>query len=150
MTRNLLLCQRFHIQTIQISLQTQRKTTMQRFTYDLLHDVTEDTEIIQSSETVRSMQLPAYASDEQRKELFLKIIDALDDVSFTIQRLRLDVGKDFITLRRELGGGWVNKENDNDAFKNPNPMTTEMTKESIDAMEDELRKEIYGEGETSQ
>ena len=36
---------------------------MQRFTYDLLHDVTEDTEIIQSSETVHSIQLPAYATD---------------------------------------------------------------------------------------
>ena len=123
---------------------------MQRFTYDLLHDVTEDTAIIQSSELVRSMQLPAYASDEQRKELFEEIIDALDDASFTTQRLRLDVGKDFITLRRELGGGWINKKNGNDVFKNPNPMTTEMTKEFIDAMEDELRKEIYGEGETSQ
>lgn len=123
---------------------------MQRFTYDLLQDVTEDTAIIQSSEIVRSMQLPAYASDEQRNELFLEIIDVLDDVSFTTQRLRLDVGNDFITLRRELGGGWINKQNDNDVFKNPNPMATEMTKESIDAMEDELRKEIYGEGETSQ
>ena len=41
---------------------------MQRFTYDLLHDVTEDTEIIQSSETVRSMQLPAYATDSQRRD----------------------------------------------------------------------------------
>ena len=70
---------------------------MQRFTYDLLHDVTEDTEITQFSEIVRSMQLPAYASDEQQKELFLEIIDALDEVSFTAQRLRLNVGKDFIT-----------------------------------------------------
>ena len=51
------------------------------------------------------MQLPAYATDAQRKELFLEIMDAIDDVSFTAQRLRLDVGKDFITLRRELGGG---------------------------------------------
>ena len=79
---------------------------MQRFTYDLLNDVTEDTETIYSSETVRSMQIPAYANDEQRKELFVKIIEALDDVSFTEQRLRLDVGTDFITLRRELGGGY--------------------------------------------
>lgn len=39
-------------------------------------------------------------------------MDALDDVSFTEQRLRMDVGKDFITLRRELGGGWKNKENE--------------------------------------
>ena len=37
---------------------------MQRFTYDVLHDVTEDTEIIDSTELVRSIQIPAYASDE--------------------------------------------------------------------------------------
>ena len=123
---------------------------MQRFTYDLLHDVTEDTEIIESTELVRSIQIPAYASDEQRKELFLLMIDALDDVTFTSQRLRMDVGKDCVTIRRELGGGWIHKENDVDVFENPNSMTAEMTKESIDAMEDELRKEIYVEGETSQ
>ena len=123
---------------------------MQRFTYDLLHDVTEDTEIIESTELVRSIQIPAYASDEQRKELFLLMMDALDDVTFTSQRLRMDVGKEFVTIRRELGGRWIHKENDDDVFENPNSMTVEMTKESIDAMEDELRKEIYGEGETSQ
>ena len=123
---------------------------MQRFTYDLLHDVTEDTEIIESTELVRSIQIPAYASDEQRKELFLEIMDAVDDVSFTEQRLRMDMGKEFVTIRRELGGGWIHKENDDDVFENPNSMTAEMTKESIDAMEDELRKEIYVEGETSQ
>jgi hypothetical protein len=67
---------------------------MQSFIYDLSHDVTEDTEIIHSTETIRSMQLPAYATDSQRKELFLEIMDPLDDVSFTAQRLRLDVGKD--------------------------------------------------------
>ena len=123
---------------------------MQRFTYDILHDVTEDTETIESTELVRSIQIPAYASDEQRKELFLEIMDAVDDVSFTEQRLRMDVGKEFVTIRRELGGGWIHKENDDDVYENPNSMTAEMTKESIDAMEDELRKEIYGEGETSQ
>ena len=95
---------------------------MQRFTYDLLHDVTEDTEIIESTELVRSIQIPAYATDAQRKELFLEIMDALDDVSFTAQRLRLDVGKDFVTLRRELGGGW-NDEEHGEAFETPIPMT---------------------------
>ena len=77
-------------------------------------------------------------------------MDAVDDVSFTEQRLRMDMGKEFVTIRRELGGGWIHKENDVDVFENPNSMTAEMTKESIDAMEDELRKEIYVEGETSQ
>ena len=116
---------------------------MQRFTYDLLHDVTEDTEIIQSSETVRSMQLPAYATDAQRKELFLEIMDALDDVYFTAQRLRLDVGKDFITLRRELGGGW-NDEKHGDAFENPVPMTGVMNdlNNAIDAELDEIRTKL--------
>ena len=116
---------------------------MQRFTYDLLHDVTEDTEILQSSETVRSMQLPAYATDAQRKELFLEIMDALDDVSFTAQRLRLDVGKDFITLRRELGGGW-NDEEHGDAFKSPVPMTRVMNdlNNAIDAELEDIRNKL--------
>ena len=116
---------------------------MQRFTYDLLHDVTEDTEIIQSSETVRSMQLPAYATDAQRKELFLEIMDALDDVSFTAQRLRLDVGKDFITLRRELGGGWSDEEH-GDAFETPVPMTGVMNdlNNAIDAELEDIRNKL--------
>ena len=116
---------------------------MQRFTYDLLHDVTEDTEIIQSSETVRSMQLPAYATDTQRRELFLEIMDALDDVSFTAQRLRLDVGKDFITLRRELGGGWSNEEHGY-SFETPLPMTGVMNdlNNAIDAELDEIRTKL--------
>ena len=113
---------------------------MQRFTYDLLHDVTEDTEIIQSSETVRSMQLPAYATDSQRRELFLEIMDAIDDVSFTAQRLRLDVGKDFIIIRRELGGGWSNEEHGY-SFETPLPMTGVMNdlNNAIDAELDEIR-----------
>ncbi|MDA8536963.1 hypothetical protein N9L23_06385 [Alphaproteobacteria bacterium] len=116
---------------------------MQRFTYDLLHDVTEDTEIIQSSEIVRSMQLPAYATDAQRKELFLEIMDALDDVSFTAQRLRLDVGKDFITLRRELGGGWSDEEH-GDAFESPVPMTGVMNdlNNAIDAELEDIRNKL--------
>ena len=116
---------------------------MQRFTYDLLHDVTEDTEILQSSETVRSMQLPAYATDAQRKELFLEIMDALDDVSFTAQRLRLDVGKDFITLRRELGGGWSDEEHGN-AFESPVPMTGVMNdlNNAIDAELEVIRNKL--------
>jgi hypothetical protein len=116
---------------------------MQRFTYDLIHDVTEDTEIIQSSETVRSMQLPAYATDSQRRELFLEIMDAIDDVSFTAQRLRLDVGKDFITLRRELGGGWSNEEHGY-SFETPLPMTGVMNdlNNAIDAELDEIRTKL--------
>ena len=123
---------------------------MQRFTYDLLHDVTEDTEIIQSSETVRSMQLPAYATDTQRRELFLEIMDALDDVSFTAQRLRLDVGKDFVTLRQELGGGWSNEEHGY-SFETPLPMTGVMNdlNNAIDAELDEIRTKLEkGESKT--
>lgn len=123
---------------------------MQRFTYDLLHDVTEDTEIIQSSETVRSMQLPAYATDSQRRELFLEIMDAIDDVSFTAQRLRLDVGKDFIIIRRELGGGWSNEEHGY-SFETPLPMTGVMNdlNNAIDAELDEIRTKLErGESKT--
>lgn len=120
---------------------------MQRFTYDLLHDVTEDTEIIQSSETVRSMQLPAFATDTQRRELFLEIMDALDDVSFTVQRLRLDVGKDFLTLRRELGGGWSNEEHGH-SFETPLPMTGVMNdlNNAIDAELEEIRTKLERDG----
>ena len=105
---------------------------MQRFTYDLLNDVKEDTETIYSSETVRSMQIPAYANDEQRKELFVKIIEALDDVSFTEQRLRLDVGPDFITLRRELGGGYNADIHSENSFNIHVPMTGVMKEHKND------------------
>ena len=105
---------------------------MQRFTYDLLNDVTEDTETIYSSETVRSMQIPAYANDEQRKELFVKTIEALDDVSFTEQRLRLDVGPDFITLRRELGGGYNADIHSENSFNIHVPMTGVMKEHKND------------------
>jgi len=57
---------------------------MERFTYDILQDVTEETEIIQSQNTVRSIQLPAYATDKQRRELFFEVIEGLDEVSFTV------------------------------------------------------------------
>ena len=115
---------------------------MQRFTYDLLNDVTEDIETIYSSETVRSMQIPAYANDEQRKELFFEIVESLDEVSFTSQRLRLDVGKDFLTLRRELGGGWINQEDDDDAFQTTQSMTGVMNElnTAINEELDDIRK----------
>ncbi len=115
---------------------------MQRFTYDLLHDVPEETDIIQSKETVRSIQLPAYATDEQRRELFFEIVESLDDVSFTSRRLRLDVGKDFITLRRELGGGWRHQENDDDAFQTTQSMTGVMNElnTAINEELDDIRK----------
>ena len=48
---------------------------MQRFTYDLLHDVTEDTEIIETTELVRSIQMPAYASYEQPNDKLISKID---------------------------------------------------------------------------
>ena len=115
---------------------------MQRFTYDLLHDVPEETDIIQSKETVRSIQLPAYATDEQRRELFFEIVESLDEVSFTAQRLRLDVGKDFLTLRRELGGGWRHQENDDDAFQTTQSMTGVMNElnTAINEELDDIRK----------
>ena len=115
---------------------------MNRFTYDILQDVTEETDILESQELVRSKQLPACATDGQRKELFFDIIEALDEVSFTNQRLRLDIGKDFVTLRRELGGGWIHKDNDDDVFQNPNSMTGVVNELNTDINEelDELRK----------
>ena len=66
---------------------------------------------------MQSIQLPAYATDEQRKKIFLEIVSALDEVSYTSQRLRLDVGKDFVTLCRELDGGRKHRENVMDIFE---------------------------------
>ena len=99
---------------------------MKRFDYDILKDIPEENDILHSSETVQSIQLPAYATDEQRRELFLEIICALDEVSYTSQRLRLDVGKDFVTLRRELGGAWKHSEEDMDVFDTPTMMSTQL------------------------
>jgi len=99
---------------------------MKRFDYDILQDIPEENDILHSSETVQSIQLPAYATDEQRRELFLEIISGLDEVSYTSQRLRLDVGKDFITLKRELGGGWKHREEDMDIFETPTMMSAQL------------------------
>jgi len=99
---------------------------MKRFDWDILKDTPEETDILHSNETVTSIQLPAYATDEQRRDLFLEIMSGVDEVSFTSQRLRLDVGKDFVTLRRELGGGWKHRENDMDAFEHPTMMSTQL------------------------
>ena len=99
---------------------------MKRFDWDVLRDIPEENNVLHSSETVQSIQLPTYASDEQRRELFLEIICALDEVSYTSQRLRLDVGKDFVTLRRELGGGWKQSEEDMDVFDTPTMMSTQL------------------------
>lgn len=121
---------------------------MNRFTYDILRDVTEETDILESQEIVRSKQLPAYATNGQRKELFFDIIEALDEVSFTNQRLRLDVGKDFVTLRRELGGGWIHQENDDDAFEVNLSMTGVVNE--MNEVIDELEKEVMDELDTKE
>ena len=121
---------------------------MNQFTYDILRDVTEETDILESQEIVRSKQLPAYATNGQRKELFFDIIEALDEVSFTNQRLRLDVGKDFVTLRRELGGGWIHQENDDDAFEVNLSMTGVVNE--MNEVIDELEKEVMEELDTEE
>ena len=121
---------------------------MNRFTYDILQDVTEETDILESQEIVRSKQLPAYATNGQRKELFFDIIEALDEVSFTNQRLRLDVGKDFVTLRRELGGGWIHQENDDDAFEVNLSMTGVVNE--LNEVLDELEREVMDELDTEE
>ena len=40
---------------------------MNRFTYDLLHDVTEDTRETYGQELVDRRNIPAFATDDQRK-----------------------------------------------------------------------------------
>ena len=96
---------------------------MKRFDWDVLHDDVEENDVLHSSEVVESIQIPAYANDQQRRLLFRELISAMDEVTFTAQRLRLDVGKDFVTMRRELGGGWRHREDDDEAFETPVPMS---------------------------
>ena len=116
---------------------------MNRFRFDLLHDVIEDREVMESEELVRSMSTPAYATDAQRQDLFLEVMGALDDVSFTTQRLRMDVGKDFITIRRELGGGY-NPDIHPNPFDTPVPMSgmVKGLQKEIDEEFDELTKTL--------
>jgi len=109
---------------------------MKRFDWDILKDTPEETDTLHSRETVTSIQTPAYATDEQRRELFLEIMSAVDEVSFTSQRLRLDVGKDFVTLRRELGGGWNHREEDMDIFETPTMMSTQLRNMNTDKSND--------------
>ena len=109
---------------------------MKRFDWDILKDTPEETDTLHSTETVKSIQTPAYANDEQRRELFLEIMSGIDEVSFTSQRLRLDVGKDFVTLRRELGGGWNHREEDMDIFETPTMMSTQLRNMNTDKSND--------------
>ena len=57
--------------------------------------------------------------------------------------LRLDVGKDFVTLRRELGGGWSNEEHGY-SFETPLPMTGVMNdlNNAIDAELDRNQNKV--------
>jgi hypothetical protein len=97
---------------------------MNRFTYDLLHDRTEDNQVIEEQELVRRMSIPAYASDEQRKELMLWMMDAIDEVSLTSQRLEVEWCKGSVTVRRLLGGGYDPIKH-GDAFAMPSSFTQE-------------------------
>jgi hypothetical protein len=116
---------------------------MNRFRFDLLHDVIEDREVMEGEELVRSMSTPAYANNEQRKELLLKIMESLDEVTFTTQRLRMDVGKDFLTIRRELGGGY-NPDIHPNPFDTPVPMNgmVKSLQKEIDEEFNELTKTL--------
>ena len=90
------------------------------------------------------MQIACLCDRRSTQENFsLEIMDALDDVSFTAQRLRLDVGKDFVTLRRELGGGWSDEEHGY-SFETPLPMTGVMNdlNNAIDAELEDIRNKV--------
>lgn len=51
---------------------------MNRFTYDLLHDVTEDTRETYEQELVDRRTIPAFATDDQSKQLMLWMIEQID------------------------------------------------------------------------
>lgn len=78
---------------------------MNRFTYDRLHDVTEDTRETYEQELVDRRTIPAFATDDQRKQLMLWMIDQIDEVTFTNQRIQVEFCKDSVIIRRLLGGG---------------------------------------------
>ena len=91
---------------------------MNRFTYDLLHDVTEDTRETYEQELVDRRTIPAFAADDQRKQLMLWMIEQIDEVTFTNQRIQVESCKDSVTIRRLLGGGYDPEIHD-DPFRVP-------------------------------
>ena len=55
---------------------------------------------------------------------------------------------DFVTLRRELGGGWIHQENDDDAFEVNLSMTGVVNE--MNEVIDELEKEVMDELDTEE
>ena len=124
---------------------------MQRFTYDLLRDVTEDTEDTYEQELISRRTIPAFATDDQRRDLMLWMVDAIDEVTFTSQRIQVEQSKDCVTIRRLLGGGY-DPEIHGDAHRTPRTLFDDMREEistvadeELTRLENELRQEVYGD-----
>ena len=109
------------------------------FSVDFVRDRTEVTEIQEEQLLINRFLLPAYAKDNLRRDMFNHLMDVIDEVCTTTNRIMIESGQDFFTVRRLPGGGYNTEVHEND-----------VSEETISELEDELRKEIYGEGKPSQ
>ena len=91
---------------------------MNRFGFDVLDDREEEDQETYEQELISRRGIPAYATDEQRKQLMLWLIDQIDEVMFTNQRLQVEQSKDCVTIRRLLGGAY-NPETHGDPYRVP-------------------------------
>ena len=71
--------------------------------------------------------------------MFNHLMDVIGEVYTTTNRVMIESGQDFFTVKRSPGGGCDTEVHENDD-----------SEETINALEDGRKKEIYGEGETLQ
>jgi len=79
---------------------------MLQFSTDLIRERVEPTDIKYHQELVYSMWVPAYAKDNQRVELFMRLIEVIQDITLTDQRLHFEYSDDKLILQRMPGGKW--------------------------------------------
>ena len=79
---------------------------MLQFSTDLIRERVEPTDIKYHQELVYSMWVPAYAKDELRVELFMRLIEVIQDITLTDQRLHFEYSDDKLILQRMPGGKW--------------------------------------------
>ena len=63
-------------------------------------DRTEINEIQKDQDLVGRILLPFAADDDQRKELFTMVLDMIDEVTTTEDRIEVMYGSNFFTIRR--------------------------------------------------
>ena len=90
------------------------------FSTDLIRERVEPTDIKYHQELVYSMWVPAYAKDELRVELFMRLIEVIQDITLTDQRLHFEYSDDKLILQRMPGGKWDEEIHWNDDSDNRN------------------------------